>query len=129
MTFGQLCKNNIFKDIPAYDDIKEDPHMKELFSSIFTGMSGRYTRMRIICAIAEEPMNTLELAKKLELDYKTIQHNLKVLESNSLVVRQGEGYGDIFFPSDLIESNLPTLYKVIRKVEDKLNKSEKKYID
>ena len=129
MPFESLCRNKIFKDVSSYEDIKEDPHMKELFSSVFTGMSGRYTRMRIICAITEEPMNTLELSKKLEMDYKTIQHNIKVLESNSLIDREGEGYGDLFFPSDLISSNLPTLYKVIRKVEDKLDKSEKKYID
>lgn len=102
--------------------------MKDLFSSVFTGMSGRYTRMRIICAITELPMNTRELSKKLELDYKTVQHNIKVLESNNLIDREGEGYGDIFFPSEMLSSNLPTLYKVIRKVEDKLDKS-KNYID
>ena len=129
MPFDALCRNKIFKDVPNYEDIKEDPYMKELFTSIFTGMSGRYTRMRIICAITEEPMNALELSKKLELDYKTIQHNIKVLESNTLIVREGEGYGDLFFPSDLISSNLPTLYKVIRRVEKKLDKPEKKYID
>ena len=85
--------------------------------------------MRIICAITEQPMNTLELSQKLHLDYKTIQHNIKVLEKNNLITRQGEGYGDMFFPSELITSNLPTLYMVIRKVEAKLDKSEKKYID
>jgi len=103
--------------------------MKDLFSSVFTGMNGRYTRMRIICAVTEEPMNALELSQKLDLDYKTIKHNIKVLESNNLIEREGEGYGDLFFPSELLSSNLPTLYKVIRKVEDKLDKSEKKYID
>ncbi len=129
MPFDPLCSNKIFKDVPSYEDIKEDSHAKELFSSVFTGMSGRYTRMRIICAITEEPMNTRELSKKLEMDYKTIQHNIKVLESNNLIVRAGEGYGDMFFPSDMISSNLPTLYKVIRRVEKKLDKSEKKYIE
>ncbi len=74
-------------------------------------------------------MNTLELSKKLEMDYKTIQHNIKVLENNGLIVREGEGYGDLFFASDLISSNLQTLYKVIRRVEEKLDKSEKKYIE
>ncbi len=129
MPFESLCKNKIFKDVPNLEDIKEDPHMNKLLSSVFTGMSGRYTRMRIICAITEQPMNARGLSKKLELDYKTIQHNIKVLESNSLIDREGEGYGDMFFPSDLITSNLPTLYKVIRKVEIKLDKPEKKYID
>lgn len=111
------------------ENIKADPHLKDLFSSVFTGMSGRYTRMRIICAITEVPMNSLELSKKLNLDYKTIQHNIKVLESNNLIDREGEGYGDVFFASELISSNLPTLYKVIRKVESKLDKPEKKYVD
>ena len=129
MLFDSLCKNKIFREVADYDEIKVVPHMNELFTSVFTGMSGRYTRLRIICAITEIPMNTLELSKKLKLDYKTIKHNIAVLEKNNLIVRQGEGYGDIFFPSDLISMNLPTLYKVIRKVEDKLDKSEKKYIE
>ncbi len=129
MPFDSLCKSKIFKDVPNYEDIKVDKHMNELFSSVFTGMGGRYTRLRIICAITEEPMNTLELSKKLDLDYKTIQHNIKVLEKNNLIVREGEGYGDMFFISEIITSNLSTLYAVIRKVEAKLDKSEKKYIE
>jgi len=76
MPFDALCRNKIFKDVPNYEDIKEDPYMKELFSSVFTGMSGRYTRMRIICAITEEPMNALELSKKIRigLQNNTTQH-------------------------------------------------------
>ena len=129
MKFDSLCKNKIFKDVPNLEDIKIDKHMNELFSSVFTGMGGRYTRLRIICAITEDPMNTMELSKKLDMDYKTIKHSIGVLEKNNLIVRAGEGYGDLFFPSDLISSNLPTLYSVIRKVEAKLEKSEKKYIE
>ena len=129
MGFDLLCKNKIFKDVPDLENIKVDKHMNELFSSVFTGMSGRYTRMRIICAITENPLNTQELARKLNLDYKTIKHNIDVLEKNNLITRQGEGYGDVFFPSDLISSNLPTLYSVIRKVEAKLDKPGKKYIE
>ena len=129
MPFDSLCKNKIFKDVPNYEDIKVDKHMYEFFSSIFTGMGGRYTRLRIICAITEDPMNTLGLSKKLNLDYKTIKHNIKILEKNNLIVREGTGYGDMFFISEIIPSNLPTLYYLIRKVEVKLDKPEKKYID
>jgi len=129
MPFDSLCKNKIFKNVPNYEDIKVDKHMKELFSSVFTGMGGRYTRLRIICAITEEPINTLELSKKLNLDYKTVQHNIEVMEKNNFIVREGTGYGDMFFVSELISLNLPTLYYVIRKVETKLDKAEKKYIE
>ena len=85
--------------------------------------------MRIICAITENPLNTQELARRLDLDYKTIKHSIDVLEKNGLITRHGEGYGDVFFPSELISSNLPTLYSVIRKVEAKLDRPGKKYID
>ncbi|QLH07471.1 ArsR/SmtB family transcription factor [Nitrosopumilus ureiphilus] len=129
MPFESLCKNIIFKDVPSYENIKVDKQMKELFSTVFTGMGGRYTRLRIICAITEDPMNAMELSKKLSLDYKTIQHSIEVLEKNNLIVRKGEGYGDMFFPSELLSSNLATLYAVIRKVESKLDRAEKKYID
>ena len=84
MPFDSLCKSKIFKDVPNLEDIKADKHMNELVSSVFTGTGGRYTRLRIICAITEDPANTLELSKKLNLDYKTIQHNIQVLEKNKL---------------------------------------------
>lgn len=129
MGFDSLCKNKIFKDLPNYEDIKVDKHMEEVFSSVFTGMSGRYTRLRIICAITENPINTREISKRLNLDYKTVQHSINVLEKNNFIVREGEGYGDIFLPSGLITSNLPTLYAVIRKLEAKFDKPEKKYIE
>ena len=81
--------------------------------------------MRILCAITDDPINMSDLSKRLNFDYKIIQHNIKVLEKNNLIVRKGDGYGDMFFPSELISSNLPTLYHVIRKVETKLERSEK----
>lgn len=129
MKFDSLCKNKIFKGLSDTQKIKDDPYIKQLLSSVFTGMGGRYTRMRILCEIIENPINTLELSKKLKLDYKTVQHNLRVLEHHNLIVREGDGYGDVFFPTNLITSNLPTLYKIIVQVEQKLSKQEKRYID
>ena len=64
MPFDSLCRNKIFKDVANYEDIKVDKFMHELFSSVFTGMGGRYTRLRIICAITENPINAQELSKK-----------------------------------------------------------------
>lgn len=129
MQFDPICKSKIFKDVPEYDKIVEDKDMTKRFSTVFTGMSGRFTRMRIICAITETPMNIQQLSETLELDYKTVQHNIRVLEKNNFIDRQGDGYGDIFFPSELISANLPTLYKVIRRVEKRLEKKNKKYVE
>lgn len=129
MPFDSLCKSIIFKDIPIYEEIKIDKHVDEIFSAVFTGMGGRYTRLRILCAIIVDPLNSQQIANKLNLDYKTVQFNLKILEKNNFVIREGKGYGDMFSPSEIILSNLPTLYAVIRKVEAKLDNSEKIYIE
>ncbi len=108
-------------------DEKTDPYLVKLLSRVFTGMQGRYTRLKIILTLAEDPLNTLQLSKKLGYDYKSIQRNLKLLEENNLIERAGEGYGDIFFLSELLSNNLPTLLQVIEKVDKRL-KTKKVYI-
>lgn len=129
MPFDSLCKQKIFKDISNLEDIKIDKYANELFSSIFTGMGGRYTRLRILCEIVDIPMNALQISKKLSLDYKTVVYNLQVLIKNNLIIKEGNGYGDLYSPAEIVKSNLPTLYAVIRKVEAKLDAKEKTYIE
>ena len=129
MPFDSLCKKRIFKDVERYENIKIDKYANELFSSVFTGMGGRYTRLRILCEIVEIPMNASQIAKRLRLDHKTVGYNLKVLMRNNLVIKEGDGYGDLYSPAEIVKSNLPTLYAVIRKVEAKLDASEKIYIE
>ena len=129
MPFDSLCKKKIFKEIPTFEKIQIDKYADELFSSVFTGMGGRYTRLRILCEIVEVSLNALQISKKLNLDYKTIIYNLQVLIKNNLIIKEGNGYGDVYSPAEIVKSNLPTLYAVIRKVEAKLDAREKTYID
>ena len=131
MTFDSLCKKKFFKDVPGLDAITINKHANDLFSSVFTGMGGRYTRLRILCEIVEVSLNTRQISQKLNLDYKTVFYNLKILQKNDLVIRKGtgNGYGDLYSPAEIIKLNLPTLYAVIRKVEAKLDTQEKTYID
>ena len=106
---------------------KSDPYVIKLLSPVFTGMQGRYTRTKIILALAEAPLNTLQLSKQLGYDYKTIQRNLGILEKSHLVDKAGEWYGKMFFLSELMNINLPTLLEVIEKVDKRLN-TKKVYI-
>ncbi len=106
---------------------KSDPYVLKLLSLVFTGMQGRYTRLKMILVLAENPLNTLQLSKELGYDFKSIQRNIKILEKNNLIERVGEGYGSIFFLSELLKSNLPTLLEVIEKVDKRLS-SKKVYI-
>jgi len=114
------------EDFPI-DYQKIDPYAKKLFKQIFTGMSGRYTRLKIIKSLIDEPVNVNQLSQKLHYDYKTIRRNVTILEKYQLIEKTGEGYGEIFFVSDLLLKNLSALDAVLKKVNIKLNKNKKYY--
>lgn len=114
------------KEYPL-DEKNIDPYAKKLFSQIFTGMQGRYTRMKIIKALVDEPSNVNQLSQKLDYDYKTIQRNIKILEKNQIIEKAGTGYGDLYFVSELLMKNLGALNAVLNKVDKKLSR-KKTYI-
>lgn len=79
--------------------------MKNLVWYLFVGTRGGETRIRIVLALKKQPMNANQLAKKLNLDYKTIQHHLKILCDNDLLSAVGkEKYGSVYFVSEMMLS-------------------------
>lgn len=60
---------------------------------------GGKKRGEIMHALLERPLNTNQLAEKLKVDYKTVQHHLEKLEKNNWVVRKTSSYADLFFPA------------------------------
>ena len=103
-----------------------DRQTRKLLLYLFTGTKGGFTRLKIIMHLAETPMNTHQLSKDLGLDYKAIQHHMKVLEKNNLVTKIGEKYGAIFHLSNFLEINIRALDEAIDKLNRKLN-SKKVY--
>jgi len=71
---------------------KPDKHTRKLLEYLFSGTKGGYTRLRVIMLLLERPFNTHQLAKELGLDYKAVQHHMKVLEKNNMVTKIGERY-------------------------------------
>ena len=100
---------------------KPDRQTRKLLLYLFTGTKGGYTRLRIIMHLTERPFNTHQLSKELGLDYKAIQHHMKVLEKNNLVIKVGEKYGAIFHLSNFLEINIRALDEAIEKLERKMN--------
>ena len=107
-------------------DRKPDRQTRKLLLYLFTGTRGGYTRLRIIMLLIERPLNTHQLSKELELDYKAIQHHMRVLEKNNLVTKIGDKYGAIFHLSNFLEINIRALDEAIEKLERKMN-SKKVY--
>lgn len=94
-----------------------DPHAKRLLWFVFAGSRGGPNRVRIIGALRENPQNTNQLSVGLGMDYKAVQHHLRVLEKNNLVSREGERYGVAYFISTFLEVNIESFDEVVGKLD------------
>ena len=97
-----------------------DPDSKRLLWFVFAGSRGGLNRLRIISILKKTPLNTNQLAKELSLDYKAIQHHIKILEKNNMVTKVGEKYSIMYFISAFLEANMESLGEI----EEKLDKSK-----
>ncbi len=86
---------------------------------LLSGTTGGFNRGRILSSLFDQPQNANELSKKLDMDYKTIRHHLKVLQKNNLITTMGSGYGTTYFPSDLIEKNKEIFIEIWSKIGEK----------
>jgi predicted transcriptional regulator len=100
---------------------KPDKQTRKLLLYLFTSTRGGFTRLRIIMHLLDQPYNTHQLSKELDLDYKAIQHHMKVLEKNNMVSKIGEKYGAIFHLSTFLEINIGALNEAIEKLDRKMN--------
>jgi len=94
-----------------------DPNTKRLMWFLFVGSRGGLNRLKIITTLKETPLNTNQLAKDLGLDYKAIQHHIKVLEKNNMITRMGEKYSITYFISVFLEANMQTFEEIVRKLD------------
>jgi predicted transcriptional regulator len=94
-----------------------DPEAKRLLWFVFAGTRGGLNRMKLILALKNQPLNANQLAKELGLDYKAIQHHIKVLEKNNLLTKAGEKYGVTFFISTFLEVNMESFDEIVSKLD------------
>ena len=94
-----------------------DPHSKRLLWFVFAGSRGGFNRLRLIRIIKEKPLNANQLAKELKLDYKAIQHHVKVLEKNNIITKVGEKYNVTYFISTFLEVNIDTFNEIAEKLD------------
>lgn len=97
--------------------MSSDPHAKRLLWFVFAGTRGGLNRVRIISALKEEPLNMNQISKKLALDYKAIQHHIRVLEKNNLLKSEGQKYGITYSPSAFLEVNMEVFNEIAQKLD------------
>lgn len=83
--------------------------MRQLLWWLIGGSRGGENRLRIVRTLQERPQNTNQLSETLDLNYKTVQHHLEVLEENNVVTTTGDDYGKMYFLTDRMSNNLDIL--------------------
>lgn len=87
-----------------------DPAYKRVLMYLFVGTRGGYNRLSMVRLLREEPMNANKIGERLNLDYKTVQHHLRVMQENNIVVTSSEkAYGTMYFLSPYLEKNMDVL--------------------
>ncbi len=89
-----------------------DP-MKRLLYWLLEGTKGGPSRVALLSLLSKKPMNMRQLALAAKLDYKTVEHHVNLLMKNSVLEHSGDGYGQVYFISDiaLAQSELGKLIK------------------
>ena len=68
---------------------------------------GGPTRRKLLETLLVKPQNANQLAEHVQMDYKTIQHHLKVLEQHQCIASINKGkYGAMYFVTDEIRPDL-----------------------
>ena len=122
MSTQQLLEfKEIIRSRSTSEQRKTDKETRKLLFYLFTSTRGGFTRLRIIMLLLENPLNTHQLSQDLDLDYKAVQHHMKVLEKNNMVSKIGEKYGAIYHLSNFLEFNIRSLDEAIDKLDRKMN--------
>ena len=91
--------------------------MDKLIWWIFAGTSGGPNRARIVKLLNKRPYNAHQLAEKLDLNYSTIRHHLKILVENHMITSSGENkYGNMYFLSTKMEENYNILSEILKEL-------------
>ena len=99
-------------------DIKTKAHKetKMLIWAVFAGSKGATNRIKIINLLTKNPYNINRLSEELHLDYKTIQHHVRVLEANNFIRRDESSYPTIYFIAPLLEASMDIFEEIQLKI-------------
>jgi predicted transcriptional regulator len=95
----------------------DDPELRRLLWHLLGGARGGENRARIIKELHDRPSNLNQLAQKLGLEYRSIQHHINILRRNSIVLSQGEKYGMTYFLTPWFETH----YEIFNEISERLH--------
>jgi len=96
--------------------LPDDPELRGLLWFLLGGTRGGLSRARIIDMIRERPWNVNQIANQLGLQYKAVQHHVKVLLRSSLVVPSGDKYGTVYSLSPWMSGHMEIFDEICAKL-------------
>ena len=87
-------------------ELKNSDKQRKLLCYLIQGSRGGKTRALILRKLTEKSYNANQLAKAMNMDYKTIRHHLDVLAKKGMITRGQNEYIGLYFISKNIESDL-----------------------
>lgn len=92
--------------------MQDDPELRRILWFLLGGKRGGENRARIIRCIRSRPSNMNQIANELHLQYKAVQHHIRILVGSSLVVSSGEKYGTVYMPSPWFEHHFEEFERI-----------------
>ncbi len=94
---------------------------KKELSYLILGSRGGANRVKMIKLLEERPYNINQIAKTLDLNYRTVQHHMELLEEHGIVKKSDSsiGYGDIYGLKLSTDEKI-VLDSVVKRHEDKM---------
>jgi DNA-binding transcriptional ArsR family regulator len=95
-----------------------DPRFKRVLWYLICSTRGGVNRAKILEMLSSKPANAHQIAKELNLDYKTVLHHLKVLTNNGLVITDKENsYGAAYFLTPIMENNYQSFIEILSRIK------------
>ena len=92
--------------------------IKRLLWFLFAGSRGGLNRIRIVLALKKQPYNTHQLVNEIGIDYKGIQHHLRILEKNNIITSGGQKYAAPYFITTFLEIHLDVFEEIVTRLEN-----------
>ncbi len=102
---------------PRTIEAKSPFQTKTMFCILFVSSRGAATRVKIMTVLRKGPSNKNQLSVELGMDYKNIQHHIKILEKNNLVKKIGKHYAVKYYVLTLFENNEFVFDEIVEKLK------------
>ena len=96
--------------------MEEDPELRRTLWFLLGGKRGGENRARIIWSLRTKPSNINQLATELDLQYKAVQHHIKILVGSSILAPSGQGYGAVYLLTQWFEHHFQQFEQISTKL-------------